>query len=331
MVVSSPSAGVRQRKYELMEQVGEGAYGTVFKARDLRGNRFVALKKVMSAGRRSEGNMHAAAMREVRNLLQTKKFGCANLIGLEDVYFEAETGKLVLVFEYCPLDLSGLLSEKTTAFSLSHVKCLLLQLLTGLKVLHENGFVHRDVKAANLLLTDAGVLKIADMGLMTNYRERDRFSHNVVTLWYRAPELLLGSSQYGPEVDMWSVGCVLIELLTKKSPFPGNDELTQLEHIFRLCGTPTHEGWDRLPLVSKLAPTSTYPRRLEDLFQHLPRSGADLLGRLLELDPRKRITADEALGHAFLWSDPMPCKPHLLPRFAPVHEYEVKQIGRAHV
>ena len=168
--------------------------------------------------------------------------------------------------------------------------------------------------AANLLLTDKGVVKLADFGLMTNAKKKKLFSSNVVTLWYRAPELLLGCQQYGPEVDMWSVGCIFIELMTKKSPFPGKDEMHQAHLIWNVCGAPNDQSWPnwrKLPLANdpKFRPKQPFKRRLRDIFHRFPPDALDLLERMLTLDSSKRITASDALDHPFFWSPPDPVDP----------------------
>jgi len=202
------------------------------------------------------------------------------------------------------------------------------QILEGLHQCHAAGIMHRDIKAANLLVTD-GVLKLADFGLATNYTRRPVFSTNVVTLWYRAPELLLGVTKYKAKVDIWSAGCIFIELLTRQSPFPGNNEKHQMDLIFRMCGTPTEENW---PGVSKLEGYKLmqgiplYRNRIREVFSNkIDPYALDLICKMLTLDPESRVTASQALDHDYFWTNPMPCQPSELPVYPPMHEYEAKK------
>jgi cyclin-dependent kinase 12/13 len=184
-----------------------------------------------------------------------------------------------MVFEYMDHDLAGLLDSPTlrqTGLRLDQIKCYTKQLLEGLHYLHYNNVLHRDIKASNLLINNQGVLKLADFGLarlISNKREGN-YTNNVITLWYRPPELLLGAHSYGTAVDMWSVGCILAELLYRKPIFPGKTEIDQLDLIFRLCGTPTDETWPdakKLPWYQKFAPQKVYKPRLREVFkEYLP-------------------------------------------------------------
>jgi cyclin-dependent kinase 12/13 len=187
--------------------------------------------------------------------------------------------------------------------------------------------------AANLLLNN-GQLKLADFGLASNYARRRTFSTNVVTLWYRAPELLLGVNTYGPKVDMWSAGysgfpplhhskrlltfccvrahrCLFIELLTRQSPFPGREEKHQLELIVRTCGTPDERNWPgvtKLEGYKLLQGLAGHKNRLQEVFGKFDPRALDLLSKMLALNPAQRPTASEALDHDYFWSDPLPCK-----------------------
>lgn len=176
-----------------------------------------------------------------------------------------------MVFEYMDHDLTGVLSQTQFSFSDAHLKSLCQQMLQGLSYLHRKGVVHRDIKGSNILLNNRGELKLADFGLARFYQKRRRadYTNRVITLWYRPPELLLGTTVYGPEVDMWSAGCIMLELFCKKPVFQGNDEIHQLDVIYKIMGTPSTENWPGLvdmPWYELVKPRETIRNRFRDLF-----------------------------------------------------------------
>jgi cyclin-dependent kinase 12/13 len=181
-------------------------------------------------------------------------------------------GNVYLVFEYMEHDLQGLGDIKIN-FNLSHIKCILHQVLTGINYIHSNNIIHRDIKGANILINNKGEVKIADFGLARQHNPsphvNKQYTNRVVTLWYRSPELLLGSTNYGPSVDIWSVGCLFSELLTGVAPFRANKEQEQIEKIFEKCGSPTEETWPgvtKLKLFNSLAPKLQYPYTLRTYY-----------------------------------------------------------------
>jgi len=236
-----------------------------------------------------------------------------------------------MVFEYMDHDLTGLMMNDASVWNPSpaHIKCYMKQLLSGLHYCHSNNVLHRDIKGSNLLLNNHGLLKLADFGLARPYTEQmANYTNRVITLWYRPPELLLGAVQYGPAIDMWSVGCILAELLAKRAVFPGRNEIDQLELIFKICGTPTQENWPdciKLPWYKTFKPQKIYKRCLGETFKNFPIEALNLIDKLLTLDPKKRINASEALDSEYFWSAPMPCEPKNIPPYPASHEFQAKK------
>ena len=191
------------------------------------------------------------------------------------------------------------------------------QLLNGLYYIHSNKVLHRDMKAANILITRAGVLKLADFGLARAFSlpkgdQPNRYTNRVVTLWYRPPELLLGERNYGPAIDLWGAGCIMAEMWTRSPIMQGNTEQHQLTLISHLCGSITAAVWpglEKLELSHTLELPKGQKRKVKDRLRSYVRDqhALDLIDKLLTLDPKTRTDADQALNHDFFWMDPMPC------------------------
>jgi len=210
-------------------------------------------------------------------------------------------GSVYMVFEYMDHDLTGILSQSLFTFTDAHLKSLCKQMLAGLAYLHHKGVIHRDIKGSNILINNRGELKLADFGLARFYQKRRRsdYTNRVITLWYRPPELLFGATIYGPEVDMWSAGCIMLELFTKKPVFQGNEEIHQLDTIYRVIGTPTPDRWSdvaNLPWYELVKPRDEIPNHFRDMFRKwMSQPALDLAERLLCYDPAARATAVQAL------------------------------------
>lgn len=253
---------------------------------------------------------------------------------------------IYMVFEYLENDLVGLMQDSGEAdrggrreFTGPQIKYYMYQLLEGLAYCHRSNVLHRDLKGSNLLLDRNGCLKIGDFGMARKFtpaknagqKADTTYTNRVVTLWYRPPELLLGVNVYGPAVDMWSAGCIIAELLNHSAILPGKVEADQLERIWDLLGTPTAKSWpnhERLPLWNTMRPRNQRTSQFRYRFAHFPKDGLDLVENLLQLDPAKRFTAEEALDHPYFWTDSFMggknFDPATLPRYAECHELEMK-------
>ncbi|NXW09082.1 CDK3 kinase, partial [Fregetta grallaria] len=246
----------------------------------------------------------STAIREISLLKELKH---PNIVRLLDVIHSQK--KLYLVFEYLNQDLKKYMdSSRTGELPLSLVKNYLFQLLQGVSFCHSHRVIHRDLKPQNLLINEAGAIKLADFGLARAFGVPLRtYTHEVVTLWYRAPEILLGCKYYSTAVDIWSIGCIFAEMVTRKALFPGDSEIDQLFRIFRTLGTPTEATW---PGVTQLPDyKGDFPRwarkEMKEIVPNLDRDGRDLLVQLLLYDPSTRISAKAALNHQyFFWRSP---------------------------
>ncbi|KZT05509.1 Pkinase-domain-containing protein [Laetiporus sulphureus 93-53] len=324
--ITRPSTPVKYGVYECLNQVGEGTFGQVWKARNTRDGRFVALKKIRMEAERD--GFPVTAMREIK-LLQSLRH--ENIIRLYEMM--VSNGSVFMVFEYMDHDLTGVLSQTQFSFTDAHLKSFCRQMLAGLAYLHHKGVIHRDIKGSNILINNRGELKLADFGLARFYQKRRRsdYTNRVITLWYRPPELLLGTTVYGPEVDMWSAGCIMLELFTKKPVFQGNDEIHQLDVIYKILGTPVVEKWPgmtSLPWYELVKPRETIPNHFRQLFEKwLSPAGLDLAERLLTYDPARRVTAVQALEAPYFNQEPpSPAAPVTLSSMqGEWHEFEAKR------
>jgi len=290
-------------RFEKLDLLGSGTYGEVFKARDKNNNEVYAVKKLKMEHER-EG-FPITALREVKIL---KMMDHRHVVKLHDVIASVDKPNFYMVFEYVEHDLAGLMDTKI-GFQEEHLKHLMKHLLEGIGALHQAGVIHRDLKSSNLLISQEGDLKIADFGLARMMKKKVRLTSTVVTRWYRAPELLLGDQHYTQAIDMWSMGCILGEVLKRAALFPGKEEMDQIDLIFDLCGFEPWPGCEQLSLWQKMKPSRLYQRRLKDSFRHCHPAAVDLLDRLLQLDPKKRLTAKEALKHEWFRVAPLPLNP----------------------
>ncbi|KAL7137653.1 hypothetical protein ABFS83_10G108000 [Erythranthe nasuta] len=310
--------------YEKLNKIGQGTYSSVYRARDLTTDKIVAMKKVRFV------NMDPESVRFMaREICILRRLDHPNVMKLEALVTSRISGNLYLVFEYMEHDLAGLLASPRVKFTEPQIKCYARQMFLGLEHCHSRGVLHRDIKGSNLLVDNNGILKIGDFGLATSFDANNRkqpLTSHVVTLWYRAPELLLGETHYGVAVDMWSAGCILAELFAGKPIMPGTTEVEQMHKIFKLCGSPTEEYWrkTKLPHTGSFKSQRVYKRRVADAFKDFPSSALNLVQVLLSIDPELRGSASSALKSQFFTSDPLPCAPSSLPKYRPSKEFDVK-------
>ncbi|KAJ7523102.1 hypothetical protein O6H91_18G037400 [Diphasiastrum complanatum] len=313
----------RADSFEKLHKIGQGTYSNVYKARDLETGTIVALKKVRFDNFEPESVRFMA--REIQIL---RRLDHPNIVKLEGIVTSRMSCSLYLIFEYMEHDLAGLAACPGITFTEAQVKCYLQQLLRGLDHCHSQNVLHRDVKGSNLLLDNGGNLKIADFGLATicHAAQKQAMTSRVVTLWYRPPELLLGATDYGTAIDLWSTGCILAELFAGRPIMPGRTEVEQLHKIFRLCGSPSEEYWKRskLPDATIFKPHQPYKRRLSDTFKNFPASSVHLLEKLLAIEPAERGTAAEALQSEFFTTKPLACDPSSLRQYPPSKEFDAK-------
>jgi len=284
------------QKYEKLEKIGEGTYGTVFKGKNRETGEIVALKRVRLDD--DDEGVPSSALREICLLKELKH---KNIVRLYDVLHSDK--KLTLVFEHCDQDLKKYFDSLNGEIDADVVKSFMFQLLRGLEFCHSHNVLHRDLKPQNLLINKNGELKLADFGLARAFGIPVRcFSAEVVTLWYRPPDVLFGAKLYTTSIDCWSAGCIFAELANAGRPlFPGSDVDDQLKRIFKLLGTPTEETWQG---VSQLPDFKIFPfyHPTSNFMQVVPKlntKGRDLLQKLLVCNPAQRLSAGEAMQHPY--------------------------------
>ncbi|KAG9247882.1 Serine/threonine-protein kinase bur-1 [Calycina marina] len=328
----------RITEYEVLGKLGEGTFGEVHRAKSKRTGAVVALKKILMHNEKD--GFPITALREIKLL---KILSHTNILRLEEMAIEhskssdkRKRATIYMVTPYMDHDLSGLLENPAVTFTEPQIKCYMLQLLEGLRYLHGEKILHRDMKAANLLINNKGILQIADFGLARHYDgpvpitgqgggdARREYTTLVVTRWYRPPELLLSLRKYTTAIDLWGVGCVFGEMLIGKPILAGETDPHQLLIICELVGTPNEQsmpGWRRLPGAQGL----NLPIRTPTLSQRFREYGSgaiSLLNDLLKLDWRKRSNAIDALQHPYFTSAPLPARPGDIPMFEESHELD---------
>mmetsp|Transcript_42520 Transcript_42520/g.51634 ORF Transcript_42520/g.51634 Transcript_42520/m.51634 type:complete len:373 (+) Transcript_42520:207-1325(+) len=308
-------------EYEKLEKLGAGTFGKVYKVVCKRTGQYFALRRERWGGYDDDG-VQSLHLREIALLKELSE--CRFIVKLVKVQ-KLNVNYLNMFFEYCDCNLREFIRRSGTEvvpyrslperyrspepLPKNTVKSLTYQIVKGVEYLHAHGVMHRDLKPDHILIhsvdSETRTIKICDLGLARSFQvpvER-AYTHEVVTLWYRPPEILLGSWYYSTPVDVWSVGCIFAELATKQPLFPGDSEIGQTIEIFKTCGTPDEEVW---PGVSKLHDWHVFPNfRPQDLAEKVPQlddNGIDLLQRFLVCDPSSRLSAQEALHHPYFSS-----------------------------
>ncbi|KAM7306689.1 cyclin-dependent kinase 17 isoform X2 [Ixodes scapularis] len=312
----------KMETYTKLDKLGEGTYAMVFKGKSRLTDNLVALKEIRLE---HEEGAPCTAIREV-SLLKDLRHN--NIVTLHDIVHTEKS--LTLVFEYLEKDLKQYMDDCGNFLSMNNVKCFLFQLLRGLAYCHGRRILHRDLKPQNLLINERGELKLADFGLARAKSVPIKtFSNEVVTLWYRPPDVLLGSTDYSTSIDMWGVGCIFYEMASGRPLFPGSTVEDELHLIFRSLGTPTEATW---PGIESRAEFVAYhfPRYApEPLGSRVPRigsSGAALLLDFLKFEPRARVSAAEAMRHSYF--DSLGPNVHKLPDTASIFTIPGVQLSR---
>ncbi|OSX64258.1 hypothetical protein POSPLADRAFT_1065522 [Postia placenta MAD-698-R-SB12] len=299
----------RQRRWVKDQKIGEGMYAVVYRGREAATGRRVAIKKI-KVGQFKDG-LDMSAIREVKYLRELKH---QNVIELLDV-FSSKTN-LNLVLEFLDTDLELVIRDRSLVFLPADIKSWMAMTFRGLEFCHRNFILHRDLKPNNLLIASDGQLKLADFGLARDFADPGyKMTCQVITRWYRPPELLFGCRYYSTAVDIWSVGCIFAELMLRTPYLPGESDMDQLKTTFRALGTPTEEDWPGHTKLPDYVPVGQFPRTpLRELFTAASPDCLNLLSKCLIYEPRRRISAREALNHQYFFASPKPSHPSKLPK-----------------
>jgi len=290
--------------YEEINVIGNGAYGTVYKARDTINDSIVAIKKVKLG--LTEDGVPMQVLREISLLKQLGKANHPNIVRLLDICHGQRLDRemvLYLVFEHVDQDLNSYIEKcPSPGLGPDRIKDIIWQILSGVDFLHSNRIVHRDLKPQNILVSRDCSVKLADFGLARIYDFSSLLTTVVVTLWYRSPEILLGNS-YATPVDLWSCGCIFAELFLRKPLFPGQYEGDQLNQIFQILGTPSPAEWPVNSSIGREAFSSRQGRPLEHIIPEMDNHALDLLKKLLVFCADERVSASKALLHPYFSED----------------------------
>jgi len=291
------------QNYKRIEKIGEGTYGVVYKAKHIPTGELAALKKIRLET--DDEGCPSTAIREISILKELRKHPF--IVQLQDVIHNE--GKLYLVFEYLLMDLKKYIDTVNGPIDKALVKSYTYQICNGIDFCHARRIIHRDLKPQNLLIDSKGLIKLADFGLGRAFGIPIRaYTHEVVTLWYRCPEVLLGGKRYSCGIDTWSIGCIFAEMVNKKPIFQGDSEIDEIFKIFQVLGTPTNKEWEGVEELPeyKTAFPKWKPRKLQELLPEMEPAGIDLLQKFLIYSPAHRISARKAMKHPYFFDfDPM--------------------------
>ncbi|EOR02004.1 hypothetical protein E3P92_00912 [Wallemia ichthyophaga] len=307
------------KRYSKERKVGEGTYASVYQGHCVETGRMVAIKKI-KIGQFKDG-LDMSAIREVKFLQELKH---ENVIEMLDVFSAKQN--LNLVLEFLTTDLELIIKDRSLIFRPGDIKSWMAMTLRGVDWCHRNFILHRDLKPNNLLINDKGILKVADFGLARDVADPGmKMTCQVITRWYRPPELLFGARAYSSAVDIWSVGCIFAELLLRTPYLPGENDIEQLNTIFRALGTPKESEWPGHTSLPSYIKFQDYPKQpLEDLFSAAGNDAIELLGKCLHYNPHERISAGSALRLPYFSNQPKPTPPPLLPK--PLKELEPRAL-----
>lgn len=289
-----------RQNYQKVSKIGSGAYGEVWKAKDAHNpDMWVALKRIRTPS--DDEGVSTSLLREVSLLVELNRRNNNHIVKLLDVcpgkFRHPRDFELYLVFEHVEQDLATyLMNAPPGGLSPSQIKSIMYQLLDGISVIHENRIEHRDLKPQNVLITDSGLVKIADFGLARLYKPNSVQTSVVATLWYRSPEVLLASRDgYASAVDMWGAGCIFGEIVRRTPLFEGTSENSQLVKIFEIIGSPDERDWPRGTNLAYASFAGYLEVSFYELFPQLDDDAIDLMRRMLTFNPDRRITAKRAL------------------------------------
>lgn len=292
------------RRYDVQQKLGKGAYGIVWRAIDKKTKEVIALKKIFDAFQNATD-----AQRTYREIMFLLRIDSHHIVKLYNVHRAENDRDIYLVFEYMETDLHAVI--RANILEEVHKQYIIYQLLKSIKYMHTGGLLHRDIKPSNLLLNTECHMKVADFGLARSIAsvesggdQKPVLTDYVATRWYRAPEILLGSTKYTKGVDMWSVGCIMGELFGGKPMFPGTSTMNQLDKIMEITGQPPQEDIDAIDSPFAATMLESLPEKTQrssaDMYPNASQEAISLMVAMLQFNPNKRITAEEALESPYV-------------------------------